>query len=190
VVQLFIGQWMYMHITVIQIKHTKNPNSCFGKADIFPNRRVSRFRLRRFRARPDHEFAAGFVPGEKAFENRSANLRRGPDLRRSRSLLGRRRRLDKAVEKPAPKSSGSNLLDGGIRFPMERKRHGREIGFVRDTEMLETLAHTPGTGRRLPIELLLAEFSEELPGGLVVDVQVRGKANGPVRCTPLILYGP
>jgi hypothetical protein len=26
---------------------------------------------------------------------------------------------------------------------MERKRHGREIGFVRDTEMLETLAHTP-----------------------------------------------
>jgi len=42
----------------------------------------------------------------------------------------------------------------------------------------------------LPIELLLAEFSEELPGGLVVDVQVRGKANGPVRCTPLILYGP
>jgi hypothetical protein len=73
---------------------------------------------------------------------------------------------------------------------MERKRHGREIGFVRDTEMLEILAHTPETGCRLPIELLLAEFSEELPGGLVVDVQVRGKANGPVRCTPLLLYRP
>jgi hypothetical protein len=142
-----------------------------------------------FSARADHEFPAGFVPGEKAFENRSANLRRGPDLRRSRSSLGRRRRLDKAVKKPAPEPSGSNLLDGRVRFPMERKRNGREIGFVRDAEMLETLAHAPGAGRRLPIELLLAEFSEELPGGLVIGVQVRGKANGPIRCTPLLLYG-
>src|SRR6185437_11838059 len=100
VVKLFINQWMYMHITVIQTKHTKNPNSCFGKADIFPNRRGVKIQAKAVPSAPDHEFPAGFVPGEKAFENRSANLRRGPDLRRIRSLLGRRRRLDKAAEKP------------------------------------------------------------------------------------------
>ena len=48
-----------------------------------------------FGARADHEFPAGFVSGEKAFENGSAKVRRGADFRWSRSSLGDRRRLDK-----------------------------------------------------------------------------------------------
>jgi hypothetical protein len=142
-----------------------------------------------FGARAHDEFPAGFVSGEKAFENASANVRRGPDLRWSRSSLGDRRRLDKAANKPAPEPSGSNLLDRRIRFAGDRYRHGRQIGFVRDAEMLETLAHTPRAGRWLPIELFLGESSYELPGGLVVGVQVRNKADGPSGRAPFLWYG-
>jgi hypothetical protein len=59
-----------------------------------------------FGARADHDFPAGVVSGAKAFENGSANVRRGPDLRWSRSSLGDRRRLDKAAIKPAPNHPG------------------------------------------------------------------------------------
>jgi hypothetical protein len=59
-----------------------------------------------FGARADHDFPAGVVSGAKAFENGSANVRRGPDLRWSRSSLGDRRRLDKAANKPAPNHPG------------------------------------------------------------------------------------
>ena len=139
-----------------------------------------------FGARADHEFPAGFVSGEKAFENGSANVRRGPDLRWSRSSLGDRRRLDKAANKPAPEPSGSNLLDRRIRFAVDRHGDGRQIGFVRDAEMLETLAHTPGAGRRLPIELFLGEFSDELLGGLVVASRSAARrtdqAGAPLSC--------
>jgi hypothetical protein len=116
-------------------------------------------RLRFLARRADHEFPTGFVSGEKSFENGSANVRRGPDLRWSRSALGERRRLNKGANKPAPEPSGSNLLDWRIRFAVDRYRHGRQIGFGRDAEMLETLAYTPRARRRLPIELFLGEFS-------------------------------
>ena len=142
-----------------------------------------------FGARADHKFPAGFVSGEKAFENGSANVRRGPDLRWSRSSLGDRRRLDKAANKPAPEPSGSNLLDRRIRLLIDCHGDGRQIGFVRDAEMLETLAHTPRAGRRLPIQLFLGEFSDELLGGLVVGVQVRSKADGPSGRAPFLWYG-
>ena len=142
-----------------------------------------------FGARVDHEFPAGFVSGEKAFENRSANVGRGPDPRWSWSSLGDRRRLDKAANKPAPEPSGGYLLDRRIRFLVDRRGDGRQIGFVRDAEMLETLAHTPRAGRRSPIELFFGEFSDELPGGLVVGVQVRSKADGPCGRAPLLWYG-
>jgi len=89
-----------------------------------------------FGARADDEFPAGFVSSEKAFENGNANVRRGPDLRWSRSSLGDRRRLDKGADKPAPEPSGSNLLDRRIRFLVDRHGDGRQIGFVRDAEML------------------------------------------------------
>src|ERR1700731_3017885 len=92
-----------------------------------------------FLARARHMFSRGFVSGEKAFENGSANVRRGPDLRWSRSSLGDRRRLDKAANKPAPEPSGSNLLDRRIRFLVDRHGDGRQIGLVRDAEMLQTL---------------------------------------------------
>ena len=138
-------------------------------------------------ARANHEFPAGFVSGEKALENGSANVRRGRDLHWSRSSLGDRRRLDKAANRPAPEPSGSNLLDWRIRFSVHRHGDGRQIGFVRDAEMFETLAHTPIAGRRLPIELLLGEFSNELAGGLVVGVQVRSKADGPSGRAPPFL---
>src|SRR5258708_35284355 len=68
-----------------------------------------------FGVRADHKFPAGFVSGEKTFENGNANVRRGPDLRWSRSSLADRRRLDKAASKPSPEPSGSNLLDPRIR---------------------------------------------------------------------------
>jgi hypothetical protein len=55
--------------------------------------------------------------------------------------------------------------------------------------MRETLAHTPRAGRRLPIELFLGEFSDELPGRLVVAVQVRSKADGPSGRPPFLWYG-
>jgi len=142
-----------------------------------------------FGARAGHEFPAGFVSGEKAFENGSANVRRGPNLRWSRSSLGDRRRLDKAANKPAPEPSGSNLLDRRIRFVVDRYGDGRQIGVVHVAEMLETLARTPRAGRRLPIELLLGELSDKLLGGLVVSVQVRGKAGGPSRRAPFLWYG-
>src|SRR5436190_17182134 len=148
-----------------------------------------RMRLTFLGARADHEFPAGFVSGEKAFENGSANVRRGPDLRWSRSSLGDRRRLDKAANKPAPEPSGSNLLDRRIRSLVDRHGHGRQIGFVRDAEMLETLAHTPGAGRRLPIKLLLGECSDEFLGGLVVGVQVRRKPDGPSGRAHFLWYG-
>jgi len=64
----------------------------------------------------EKEFAAGFVSSKKALENGKRDARRGPDLRRGWSTLGLRRRLDKAANKPAPKPSGSNLLDRGIRL--------------------------------------------------------------------------
>jgi len=102
---------------------------------------------------------------------------------------GDRRRLDKAANKPAPEPSGSNLLDWRIRFPVDRRGDGQQIGFVRDAEMLETLAHTPRVGRRLPIELFLGEFSDELLGGMVVGVQVRSKADGPSGRAPFLWYG-
>ena len=142
-----------------------------------------------FGARADHEFPARFVSGEKVFENGSANVRRRSDLRWSRSSLGDRRRLDKAADKPAPEPSGSNLLDWRIRFPVDRRGDGRQVGFVRDAEMLKTLAHTPRAGRRLPIELFLGEFSDELPDGLLVDVQVRSKADGPSGRASFLWYG-
>src|SRR5262249_42205855 len=129
-----------------------------------------------FGAGADHEFPAGFVSGKKPFEDGIAHVGRGPDLRWSPRSLGDRRRLDKAANKPAPEPSGSNLLDGRIRFPGDRRGDGRQVGFVRNAEMLEALAHAPRAGRRLPIELSLGEFSGELPGGLVVGVQVRSKA--------------
>ena len=143
-----------------------------------------------FGARADHEFPAGFVSGEKAFENGSENMRRGPNLRWSQSSPSDLRRLDKATNKPAPEPSGSNLLDRRIRFLVNRHGDGRQIGFVRDAEMLETLAHTPSAGRRLPIELFLGEFSDELLGGLVVGVQVRSKADGPSGHAPFLWCGP
>ena len=142
-----------------------------------------------FGARADHEFPAGFVSGEKASENGSANVRRGPDLGWSRSSLGDWRRLDKAANKPAPEPSGSNLLDRGIRFIFNGHGDGRQIGFVRDAEMLHALAHTPRAGRRLPIELFLGESSDQLPGGLVVGVQVRSKADGPSGRASFLWYG-
>ena len=40
-----------------------------------------------FGARADHEFPAGFVPGEKAFENGSANVRRQIDFVRDAEML-------------------------------------------------------------------------------------------------------
>ncbi len=43
-----------------------------------------------FGACANHEFLAGLVSGEKTFENGRANVRRGPDLRWSRSSLGDR----------------------------------------------------------------------------------------------------
>jgi hypothetical protein len=55
--------------------------------------------------------------------------------------------------------------------------------------MLETLAHTPKARRRLPIELFLGEFSNELLGGLVVAVQVRSKLDGPSGRSPILWYG-
>ena len=142
-----------------------------------------------FGARADHEFPAGFVSDEEAFENGSANVRCGPDLRWSRSSLGDRRRLDKAANKPAPEPSGSNLLDRTIRFLVDRRGDGWQIGFVRDAKMFETLADAPRAGCRLPIELFLGEFSDEFPGGLVVGVQVRSKADGPNGCAPFLWYG-
>jgi hypothetical protein len=142
-----------------------------------------------FSARADDEFPAGFVSGEKAFENGSANVRCGPDLRWSRSSLGDWRRLDKAANKPAPEPSGSNLLDRRIRILVDRHGNRRQIGFVRDANMLETLAHTPRAGRQLPIELFLGEFSDELSGGQVVGVQVRSKADGPSGRAAFLWYG-
>ena len=142
-----------------------------------------------FGACADHELPEGFVSGEKAFEDGSANVGRGPDLRWSRSSLGDRRRLDKAANKPAPEPSWSNLLDRRIRSLVDRHGHGRQIGFVGDAEMLETLAHTPRAGRRLPIKLFLGELSDELLGGLVVGVQVRSKADGPSGRAPFLWYG-
>ena len=142
-----------------------------------------------FGARAGHEFPAGFVSAEKAFENGSGNVRRGPNLRWSRSSLGDRRRLDKAANKPAPEPSGSNLLDRRIRFVVDRHGDGRQIGVVHVAEMIETLAHTPRVRCRLPIELFLGEFSDELPGGLVVGVQVRSKADGPGRRVSFQWYG-
>ena len=142
-----------------------------------------------FVGRADHEFPAGFVSGEKALENGSANVRRGPDLHWSWSSLGDWRRLDKAANKPAPEPSGNKLLDRRIRFLVDRQGDGRQIGFVHDAEMIETLAHTPRAGRRLPIELFLGEFSDELLGGLVVGVQLRSKADGPSGHAPSLWYG-
>ncbi len=142
-----------------------------------------------FGARADDEFPAGFVSGEKALENGSANVRGGPDLRWSWSSLGDRRRLNKAANKPAPEPSGSDLLDRRIRIPIDRHRDGKQIGFVRDAEMLETLAHIPRAGRRLPVELFLGEFSDQLPGGMVVGVQVRSQADGPSGARPFLWYG-
>jgi len=142
-----------------------------------------------FGARADHELPAGFVSGEKTFENGSANVSHGPDLRWSRSSLGDRRWLDKAANKPALEPSGNNLLDRRIRGPVDRHGDGRQIGFVRDAEMLQTLAHTPRAGRRLPIELFLGEFSDELLGGLIVGVQIRSKADGPGWRAPFLWYG-
>src|SRR5579862_1784828 len=108
------------------------------------------------------------------------------DLRWGRSSLADRRRLDKAANKPAPEPSGSYLLDRAIRFPMDRRGHGRQIRFVRDAEMLETLAHAPGARRRLPIELFLGQFSNQLLGGLIVSIKVCSKANGPSRRPPSV----
>ena len=142
-----------------------------------------------FCARAGDEFPAGLVSGVKAFENRSANVSRGPDLRWSRSSLGDRRRLDKAANKPAPEPSGSNLFDRRIRFAVDRYRHGQQIGFVSDAKMFEALAHTPRARRRLPIELFLGESSYELRDGLVVGVQVCSKADGPSGRAPFLWYG-
>jgi hypothetical protein len=82
--------------------------------------------------------------------------------------------------------------DGSIKLRInQRPNHGegRQIGFVRDADMLETLAHTPRVGRRLPIELFVGEFSDELPGGQVVGVQVRSKADGPSARAPFLWCG-
>jgi hypothetical protein len=142
-----------------------------------------------FGARTEYELPIGFVSGEKAFENGSANVRCGSDLRWSRRSFGDRRRLDKAANKPAPEPSGSNLVDRRIWFSVECRGDWRQIGFVRDAEMFEALAHAPRARRRLPIELFLSESSDELPGGLVVGVQVRNKADGPSGRAPFLWYG-
>ena len=80
-----------------------------------------------FGARADHEFPAGFVSGEKAFENGSANLRRGPDLRWSRSSLGDRRRLDKAANKPAPEPPWTSEVSD-LAVPHSRPRSHKAVG--------------------------------------------------------------
>ena len=141
-----------------------------------------------FSLHASHEFPAGFVSGEEPCENGCANVRGRPDLRWRRSPLGDRRRLDKAPNEPEPEPTGSNLLDRRIRLLLYCPGDGRQIGFVRDAEMLETLAHTPRAGRRLPIELFLGEVSDELLGGLVVGVQVRSEADGPSGRAPFLLF--
>jgi hypothetical protein len=102
-----------------------------------------------FRARPCYEFAAGFVSGAKAFKNGSVDVRRWSHLRRSRSSLGGRRRLDKTTNKPAPEPSGNNLLYWKIRFPVDRRRDSRQIGFVRDAENARGTG--PHSKSRVPI---------------------------------------
>lgn len=136
--------------------------------------------------RAKQEVAAGFVSCEKALENRKANMRRGPDLRWSGSTLGLRRWLDEAVDKPAREPSGGNLVDRRIRLLIQHRGNGRQVGFIRDAEMLKTLAHTPATGRWLPIELRFGESSDEFPGGLVVGIEARGKLCGPCRSVHLL----
>ena len=136
--------------------------------------------------RAKQKLAAGFVSCEKALENRSADMRSGPDLRRSASALGLRRWLDEAADKPAREPSGGNLFDWRIRLLIQHRRNSRQIGFIRDAEVLETLAHTPTARGRLPIQLCFGESSDELPGGLVVGVEARGKLCGPSGNTHLL----
>src|SRR5215472_4187939 len=116
----------------------------------------------------DDEFAALFVAGQESIENRKVDVRRGPDLGRSRSTLAVRRCLGKPPDKPATEPSRSDLLHRGIWLVFNRGGNRRHIEFIRDAEMLKTLSNAPATGRRLPIELFIGESSNQRVSGLVI----------------------
>ena len=85
-----------------------------------------------------------------------------------------------------PNHPGVTCSTGESGFPLTATdMGGRYASFV----MHRCSRHWPTLqepARRLPVELFLGEFSDQLPGGLVVGVQVRRKADGPSRRVPFL----
>src|SRR6516164_2314576 len=116
----------------------------------------------------DDEFAASFVAGQESIENRKVDVRRGPDLGRSRSTLAARRCLGKPPDKPPPEPSWSDLLHRRIWLVFNRGGNRQHIEFIRDAKVLKTLSNAPATRRRLPVELFIGESSKQCVSGLVI----------------------
>src|SRR5712692_1288959 len=129
----------------------------------------------------EDKLTACLVARQKTIENRKVGTRPRPDLSRSGSTLAVRRGLHEAADKPAPEPSGSNLLDWRTRLLPKCGRDRRQIEFVGDAKMLQTLPDAPTARRRLPIELFIGESTDQVPGGLVVCAKVSGEPDGPSR---------
>jgi hypothetical protein len=132
-------------------------------------------------ASAEDKVTACLVARQKTIENRKVGTRSRPDLSRSGSALAVRRGLRKVADKPAPKPSRSDLRHWGTRLLPKCGRDRRQIALVGRAEMLETLPDAPTARRRLPVELLLGESADQVPGGLVVCAEVRGEPEGPSR---------
>ncbi len=127
------------------------------------------------------EFAGGLVATQKTVENRSFDSRAWHNLLWRRSALALWRRFDIAANKPASEPPRRDFLYGRDRSACQRSRDRRQVGFIGDTEMFKALPHTPGTGHRLPVELLRAEPSNQFLGALISGIEFGDQSNRPRR---------
>jgi len=108
-------------------------------------------------ARARDHFSTCFIAEQESIKNREFHTSSRPDFSRSGSTLGLGRRLDKAADKPPPEPSGRDIVRRRIGFSLKRGGNRRQVRFVREANVLKTLPHAPGSRRRLPIQLFLAE---------------------------------
>lgn len=131
-------------------------------------------------SRMDDEFAACLIAGQESIKNRKLHISSGgSDFGWSRKVAAFGRGFNKFTDEPAGDPTGSDLLDRGIRVIGKRGGNRGEVRFIGNGKMLKALANTPGTRRRMPIELFPAETGGERLCGLVVCAQLKRKADRP-----------
>src|SRR5207302_122731 len=112
------------------------------------------------------------VTGQKAIENQEVYANARHNLLRSGSAFGLFRRLDIAANEPTGKPPRRDLLHWSKGLAYECSRNRGQIEFVANAKMLQALPDTPRTRDDLPVQLIGAECSNEIPGTPISCIEV------------------